>query len=581
FGGLVGTAWHGRVRVLQRQQMRLAHLVEERTHDLKEEQLRTQEQAERILELNRARSRFFANLSHELRTPLTLILGPLQDLVDSNGDPGRETSRHVLLGALQSGRRLNRLVDQLLDMARSESGRVKLRLRTVDGVALLRRLAESFHSLAVARSTTLRMELPDQVAPVTVDTDQADTVFSNLLDNAFKYTPPGGTVTLGAEITHGEEGEWLLAWVEDDGPGIPAEDLPRIFERFHRAGRGDAPGAGLGLSLTKELVELLGGEIAVASEEGVGTRFTVRLPLTPVDADEGLADLATFQGEPGPTPPPQPVETRGPEGEEVPVDLERDEPVLLLAEDHSELRAWMSAHLAREFRVVEVADGRRALEEARRLVPDVIVTDIMMPGMDGDDLCRAVKNDPELSFVPVVLVTARGSREYRLSSLEGGADDYLVKPFDIDELLLRVHNIVESRRRLRQRYARRSLTLPALPVHRPSPDGGEADDLRARLERIVVEGLSDEEFGVDALAEAVGMSRATLYRRTEALLGESPMDLIWRLRLEQAALWLEKTEATVAEIAYGVGFKSVPHFCTRFRSRFGVTPTERREGSRP
>jgi signal transduction histidine kinase/DNA-binding response OmpR family regulator/ligand-binding sensor domain-containing protein len=577
-GALVALAWRARVRGLEHQRLRLTRLVEERTRDLTEEQRRTREQAERIGELNRARSRFFANLSHELRTPLTLILGPLQDLLDAAQDDMRDLDRNALSAALQSGWRLNRLVDQLLDMARSESGRVKLRLRTVDGVALLARLAESFEPLALARSTTLALELPDEVAPVTVDTDQADTVFSNLLDNAFKYTPLGATVTLGAEIRRLDDGDCLVVSVEDDGPGIPPDDLPRIFERFHRAAPGAVPGAGLGLSLTKDLVELLGGRIDVASEVGKGTRFTVELPTMSLSAAE-LDGFHEVPRAPHPTPWSEPPRPHGPDAGDVEIDLNRDEPVLLLAEDHAELRSWMSAHLASSFRVVAVADGRTALEEARRLVPDVIVSDIMMPGMDGDDLCKAVKMDPELSFVPVVLVTARGSREYRLSSLEGGADDYLVKPFDIEELLLRVRNMVDSRRRLRERYARRNLSLPVLAVKPASPDEGDAERLRARLERIVVDALSDEDFGVDALAKAMALSRATLYRRAEALLGESPMDLIWRMRLEQAALWLDETEATVAEIAYGVGFKSVPHFCKRFRDRFGMTPSEARGGA--
>jgi DNA-binding response OmpR family regulator len=251
-------------------------------------------------------------------------------------------------------------------------------------------------------------------------------------------------------------------------------------------------------------------------------------------------------------------------------------PTVLLVEDNAELRAWIRSRLVGEYRVVEAADGAAALALAREIVPDIVVSDVMMPIMDGESLVRAIRADPHVDFLPVILLTARAGQESKLIGLHAGADDYLPKPFDVRELLLRIHNIIAARRRLRDRL----VVLPAtalLPGLAADADEARDRDLLERVRAVLLEHLADEEFTVDRLAFALAMSRATLYRKLQPLLEIPPMELIWRFRLEQAALWLDGTDASIGEIAYGVGFKSVPHFCTRFRDQFGVSPSGYRE----
>jgi signal transduction histidine kinase/DNA-binding response OmpR family regulator/ligand-binding sensor domain-containing protein len=576
--GLVVLSWRARVRLLKDREAALTRIVDERTSELAEEQARTKEQAERIEALDQARSGFFANLSHELRTPLTLILGPLRDLVSARSEALDDHAHRQIEAVLQSGRRLNKLVDQLMEVARLESGMIQLRLRTVDAGMFLHRIATAFVPLAESRAFDFSVDIPAEPVPVELDTEQADAIFANLIGNAFKFTHEGGRITLRLRVVENETEQQCVIEVQDDGPGISPEHLELIFDRFHQV-EGQlrsSVGTGLGLALTRDLVELHGGTIAVESEVGGGARFTVHLPLAaasdtlmPLDGVPPapvLDDARASASIPG-----ENVATSSPETPE------EDMTTVLLVEDNLELRVWMRSHMVGEYRVLEAGDGVDALETARSCTPDVIIADVMMPRMNGDELCRNVKSDPDLSFIPVILVTARGSHESLIGGLLGGADDYIVKPFDMEELLLRVRNLVATRRRLRERYESQSLSLPRIPTPQATKtaDDESLEFVRA-LYDAVMEHMSDEDFDAERLARALCVSRATLYRRAEALADGSPMDFVWRLRLDQAALWLVETEASVAEIAYGVGFKSVPHFSRRFKERFEVTPTEHR-----
>lgn len=561
--GLAVLAWRARVRTMRAQATTLVRLVDERTAALQEEKRLTEAQAERLRTLDEARSRFFANLSHELRTPLTLILGPLEEMTGGGATLTDAPRADV---ALASARRLNTLVDQLLDVARLESGRLELHRRPIDAAAFVRSLVDACAPLARHRDVDLSVDVGDQAIPVSLDPDEADKVILNLVSNALKFTPSGGHVSVRARRLQERDGAVFQVTVADDGPGIPAEDLERIFQRFQQATDAGAinRGMGLGLALSSDIVALHGGTLTAASTPGAGSVFTLTLPAEAPDAP--LHPVV-----PGRSLEPW-LEPWSDDTDEARED--EDATTVLLVEDNAELRAWMRRHLAREYRVVEVGEGLQGLEEARRVIPDVLITDVMMPGMSGEELCRAVKEDPELSFVPVVLVTARGAREHRLSGLEGGADDYVVKPFDIEELLLRVRNLVTSRHRIRERYARENLELPELPsLAAPGDSDAESSAFLDELRRAVLPNLGDEDLSVDGVAAALSMSRSTLYRRVETLLNASPMDLVWRVRLEQAAQWLRDTDASVGEIAYGVGFKSVPHFSRRFKEQFGTTPS--------
>ena len=574
--GVLAAAYHLRIRQLRAREAHLEGVVADRTRALFREGERTrsalarvEEQAAELLALHEAKSRFYANVSHELRTPLTLVQGPLRDVLDGRLGPTTDSVREQVEIVLASGLRLGELVEQLLDVARLESGTLRLDVRRQDQSPLLRRLAASFGALARTREIDFEARVPAEPLWAALDADQMEKVYGNLLANAMKFTATGGTVRFSAAVEERGGGGELVVTVEDDGPGIPHEEQGRVFERFHQAdgsARRVHGGVGLGLALVKEITESHGGTVTLDSTPGAGSRFTVRTPVEPVESvepTEPLESVATVE---------QPE--RGGD------DDEAARPTVLVVEDHDDLRAYVRRHLEGLYRVVEAVDGHDGLERARQLVPDLILCDIMMPGMDGEELCRAIRRDPDIDFLPVVMITARAGRDVRLSALEGGADDYLVKPFDPEELRLRIRNLLHSRRRLRERIESDGRALPRIAAL--APQGGSADDtFLAALDAVLAEHLGNEDFDAEAMARALSMSRATLYRKTEAALGDSPVELLWRTRLRQAAQWLDETDATVSEVAYACGFKTVPHFTRRFKELFGTTPGAYRRGDRP
>ena len=583
---LLGMLYAGhniRVRDLERRRVELNRIVDERTAALADEKQRTEStlrtvsaQAEQLRSLDETKSRFFANVSHEFRTPLSLILGPLDDLRGGRNGPVSEPAQRTLDTVIANGQRLVRLVDQLLDIARLEANAVQLRAEVHDLVAYLRRTAEAFASMADRHRIEFVVAVPVGGIRVRFDSDQMDKVCANLLGNAFKFTPSGGRIELRAHVESDDAGVGsAVITVADTGAGISAEHLPRVFDRFYQVDdsmRREHEGAGIGLTLTKELVELHGGRISVESTPGSGTTFTVRLPLAggdtaPIDAKPRRTAVdAAVNAE---------VE-RGPYGAQPPVPLgdAPDVTTVLLVEDNAELRAFLRGHLEMRYRVLEARDGVEALAIARAHVPDLVVSDIMMPNMDGQALCEAIKSDAEIDFVPVILLTAKASRESRLAGLEIGADDYLTKPVDLPELLVRANNLISSRRRLRERLAEEARTLPTIEVPMlPAPFDKQSEVFVRNLYDAFAKHVSEEDLDVDVLAQALSISRRTLFRKAEAILGRSPMDVLSEYRLDQAAQWLRETDAQVGEVAYGVGFRSVPHFCTRFRERFGATPS--------
>ncbi|HEX4932281.1 MAG TPA: response regulator, partial [Gemmatimonadaceae bacterium] len=299
--------------------------------------------------------------------------------------------------------------------------------------------------------------------------------------------------------------------------------------------------------------------------------FTVRLPV----AAGGQLQDAEPAARPRTTPVPA-IDAVAPALER-PGKATPDRETVLVVEDNPDLLAWLRDHLDDRYRVLVAENGARGLSIARDETPDLIISDVMMPEMDGVSLCDAVKHDRDIDFIPVILLTAKASRDSRLSGLSHGADDYLTKPVDLEELHIRVENLIASRRRVRERFREADRPLPsiAVPVKAPPRDASEGA-LLEKLTQVLSRHLADEAFGVEQMAAEMGMARSTLYRRLEPLLGKSPMDALWEYRLAQAAQWLAETSITVSEVAYGVGFKSVPHFCGRFRARFGETPTEYR-----
>ncbi|MEL7363691.1 MAG: ATP-binding protein, partial [Bacteroidota bacterium] len=433
--------------------------------------------------------------------------------------------------------------------------------------------------------------VPDAPVPVYFEAVHLEKVLVNILANAFKFTPVGGTIRVELQATRAE----ARVRVRDSGPGVAPDDLDRLFDRFYQtseSARGGQPGTGVGLALAKELTDLHGGSIAVESEEGFGSTFTVALPL-------GRRHLNDDQIAPVAAP------THAPRAQQVAHDLDAvlaanivttdrlhaepevmdgDRTTVLVVEDNAEVRAYVRRHLeesdgdAATYRVLEAPDGRAGLDLARRFLPDLVLSDVMMPAMDGFALCQALKSDPETDFLPVILLTARAAAEDKLEGLGIEADDYLTKPFDVRELRARIGSLIANRQRLRERFAQASQALPELSgdggLHATTVDVDSADAVFLERVRSVIEAqMSDDGFSVKQLAEAVGLSRGHLHRQLSSLAGQTPSEAIRSMRLERGAMLLQSEAGTVSEVAYAVGFKSVAHFSNAFAKHYGCRPS--------
>jgi signal transduction histidine kinase/CheY-like chemotaxis protein len=573
---LVWLAYRARVGWLNAQRRELQRQVDIRTEQLAAGKAAAEQdarviaaQAEQLREADRQKSRFFDDLAHELRTPLTLILGPLKDVQRA----ASEGPTPAIDGAIRNSEVLLDLTNQLLDLARLEAGKLRLERRGDDLTALLRASAERFRPLAASRGIGFRWIAPPQALTALLDPRHSGKIFDNLLSNAFKFTPAGGQVALSLSV---DADGMARIEVSDSGCGIAPEHLPHVFERFYQtddAGSRLQPGTGIGLALVHDLTELHQGRLEVRSALGVGTTFSVLLPLCEAAAIGALTheELAA-------------ANTNTNTNTHVEAEGDRDQTTILVVDDHAEIRAHVRSQLAPKYRVIEAADGLDALALARERLPDLIVADVSMPRLDGYGLCAQIRSDPELDWLPVILLTARAGLDHRLAGLHATADDYLTKPFDAAELSARVDNLIGLRRRLRERYAASPVGAPAALAHPEVVESTagfpvEADDAggyRDRLLAVIRERMSDESFKVADLADAMNQDRSHLFRRVREVTGQAPSDLIRDLRLERAAELLLVEAGPVSEIAYAVGFSSVAYFTKCFRERYGRTPGQSR-----
>jgi len=563
-----------KLEMQQRLNEELDRKVAERTRDLRENQEKLtgqaatlKAQAKRLQEMDELKTRFFTNVSHEFRTPLTLTLGSLEDAL-TDVSLASETRRR-LEAAIRNARQLNALADELLDLAKLDAGQMPLRAAKTDLTAFLRGRVRAFQPWAERKGVNLIFQADCELLEAWFDHAKMEQIFSNLATNALKHTPAQGKVLVRVSR---EEGRACFS-VKDTGAGIPADELPQVFDRFYQARgqeSGRIKGAGIGLSLAQELAKLHGGDIQVSSELGFGSDFRVSFPLgkerlrpeqiveTVLPAEAPLSATAPFAEETvgiGPNP-------------AGPLD-DPDAPAVLVVEDHPEVRAYLSEHLGSQYRLLTAENGREGLVLAREHIPDLVVSDVMMPEMDGFELCEQLKNDDKTCHVPVVLLTAKASEESAIAGLNIGADDYLVKPFSVDALLSRIANLIENRRLLRRRFAR-SMQIDPTQTETPS-----ADQLfMNKAAKIVERHIGDVDFGVQELADEVGFSRRQLHRKVRALTDQTPADLIRRIRLARAAQMLNNRAGNVSEIAYAVGFSKPRHFSTVFKESYGMTPSE-------
>lgn len=526
-------------------------------------------EAQKMQELDKTKSDFFANISHEFRTPLTLITGTVDQLEE---DRKTQPLLQEGLGLIKrNAARLLQLVNQLLDLSKLEAGKLWLEKKPGDIIGFSKRLAGTFSSQFESKGITFIQYLPDGPLYLNFDPDKLEKVVSNLFTNAFKFTAAGGQVYFSvSKITEKESGVQLELKVKDNGIGIPPERLPRVFERFYQGEASSTrtyEGTGIGLALVKELTELHGGSITVESGSDLGTIFSVVLTLEHV-GEEVVAELTKSESDLMPILITQETQPLGSNSQKQAAFKRGTLPAVLIVEDNLDLRHFISQNLRELYQVLEAENGMEGFKIATAIMPDLIISDVMMPVMDGVSLSDKVKNDERTSHIPFILLTARADSESKISGLETGADAYLTKPFEMKELKVRVHHLIEGRKKLREKFSR-ALNLQPSEITVTSID----ENFLKKVLTILEENLTNTDFDVDTFSREIGMSRTNLHRKLKALTDCSATEFIRVFRLKRAMSLLEQKTGNITEVAYAVGFNSVSYFNKCFKKQFGKAPS--------
>lgn len=518
-------------------------------------------------ELSEMKSNFFTNISHELRTPLSLILAPIDDAVISEK---RDHKKEVSLPIKQAGmiqrnaKRLTTLVDQILDLSKLDSGEMKAYVQEGEVARFIQILFISFESLAASRGIEMMFSSTHEDVLGFFDPDKLEKIITNIISNAIKHTPEGGRVSLQVSNANG----LLDIRIEDQGRGMTDTEVQRIFDRYYQAGNLD--GTGVGLTLVKELVDLCAGTIDVESELGKGSIFKIELPIEK-SILERSSQIVFVEGELAQAPL-QSLSWMLPKDEDYMLsntNLDDEIESILLVEDNSELLQYISSILSNEYRIYQASNGRVGYDLAVEYSPALIISDVMMPEMNGIELCQKVKSNPKISHIPVILLTAKVGQEAKMEGLTAGADEYIIKPFQPEEMRIRVRNMMDQMRAMKRKY---NLESHLKPEH-IEVDSLEAQFL-ARIKEVVSAHMGDENFSVEVLAKEVGFSRSQLHRKMKALIDVGPNEFIRNYRLVRARDLLQQKAATVSEVAYKVGFSNLSYFTKMYKHHFGVLPSE-------
>jgi signal transduction histidine kinase/ligand-binding sensor domain-containing protein/DNA-binding response OmpR family regulator len=513
-------------------------------------------ESESLRKLDELKSRFFANISHEFRTPLTLIQGQLETVIAEEDQPKQKVK---LESAAYNASRLLELINQLLDLSRLDAGKMELDLKTYDLVSFLKKLLNAFETQAESMRIALEFEAGEDDIPAFFDFEKMEKVFVNLIGNALKFSKPGGAIRISAGLL---DDQTVEIRVKDEGIGIPAEQLPHIFDRFYQADDSDTrkyEGSGIGLAIVHEYVRLHGGAVKVSSSKvpgASGTEFVVELPR-----GEGETFDTVPQAQAGPAAPPSSL----PAAKENAGSRE----IVLVVEDNPEVQAFIREQLEAHYQVMVAANGREGIAASRQEIPDLIITDLMMPEMDGYAFSRQIKNDERTSHIPIIMLTAKAGLEHKIEGLETGIEAYITKPFSVRELLVQVRTLIRERKKLRRRFASATIIKPSEVSVVPADQA-----FLEKALRIVEDNLGDELFRVEALAEGMHLSASQLNRKLNALVGQSGGKFIQSLRLQRAADLLRQKAGTVSEIGYQVGFSDQAYFARAFKKQFGCSPSE-------
>lgn len=524
----------------------------------------------KLYEADRFKSEFISNISHEFRTPLTLVLGLLEQL-KAGMDPDEEAGRFESLGVvINNALRLKQLIDQLLDMSRLETESEKLMADNNSLGDLVTRIAKSFFALSKKSGIEFNLSIKGNVEDSWFDEDKLEKILTNILDNAFKYTSEKGRVEFSLSEDNSIKGEtYAIFVVTDTGPGISQKERGKIFERFYRSannGNNTSGGTGIGLYLVRKMATLHHGTVEVDSQPGQGSRFTVRIPIDRNSYSD--SELACSSVNAIPAHAPVAIHLAGDGKQKSRNKCPDNRSCILVVEDNRELNSFIAGSLSKDYTVHDAFDGKEGFEAAVQNIPDLIITDVMMPVSDGFELCRKIKQNENTRHIPVIMLTARADRQSTIRGLDCGADDYISKPFDMFELSIKIRNHLETSGRIRDRYRREFLTAPdesAIPV----PE----DTLMRKVIDLMKEHIANPDFHVSSLCSELLISRTQLYRKIEALTGYSPAGLLRSIRLKTAAAMFRKGHDNVAQVMYRVGFSSQSNFARHFREQFGVNPS--------
>lgn len=533
--------------------------LEEQRDKLKEQRDQLIQLSHQLEEATHAKLVFFTNISHDFRTPLTLVADPVEQLLADkslNGDQQR-----MLLLIQRNVNILLRLVNQILDFRKYENGKMEFTPVSVDILSSIETWNESFQAIIRKKHIHFSfVSMPDTDYRTLADVEKLERIYFNLLSNAFKFTPENGKIGVRLFSLSKVGKRWIRFTVTNSGSLISVEHIRNVFDRFYKVDMHHA-GSGIGLALVKAFVEMHGGEISVDSDEKQGTIFTVELPVkvaTTVASETSTVSVAldTLR-----------ADVTIPNEEELEDEYDSSQPVVLIIDDNEDIRSYVHTLLRNDYRVIEAADGSEGVRKAMKYVPDLIISDVMMPGIDGIECCRRLKNELQTCHIPVILLTACSLDEQRIQGYDGGADSYISKPFSSQLLLARVRNLIDAHRRLKQFFGDRQ-TLAKEDVCDLDKDFVE------RFKSLIEQKMGDSGLNVEDLGKDMGLSRVQLYRKIKALTNYAPNELLRIARLKKAASLLASSDMTVAEIGYEVGFSSPSYFAKCYREHFGESPTD-------
>lgn len=525
-------------------------------------------------EISDIKLRFFTNISHELRTPLTLITGPVEQLLNNKTIEGKV--REQLFIIERNANRMLRLVNQILDFRKIQNKKMKMHVQQIDLLPFIRQIIENFNYLANEQHINLSFKAPEYPVILWADTDKLEKIIFNLISNAFKYTPKGKNITI--EVTENEK--IISISIIDQGVGMTKNQLKRLFVRFENFSDQHIhtqESTGIGLSLTKELVEIHHGTITVESQPNEGSCFTVTLQKGNSHFDSNT-EFIVSEDIVNKTINSTHNDTAITISDKPKQKIEDNKNLILLVEDNNELRSFLKTILTESYNIVEADDGETGIRIACEQLPDIIISDIMMPHKNGIELLNELKNNESTSHIPIILLSAKSSIESKIEGMQYGADDYITKPFSATYLKARIQNIVEQRKRLQHIYCQ---TLFPSKAEKKSVEKENIPILSAsdqkfmdKLVQIITENMDNCDFSVDNMALAVDMSRSNFFRKLKSITGQSPIDFLKQMKMKRAVQLIESKEYNISEIAYMTGFNDAHYFSKCFKQAYGISPTE-------